>query len=112
MRNALKWALPAAGAVLLALRTLAAEPPSVPARTSADVPDGFTFAAVGDLLETRPVMPLADPAFLTIDGIIRRADVAFGNGEIPIVDVTAPGIYPAVENGALNAFGAPPWRLI
>ncbi|MBV8198506.1 MAG: CapA family protein, partial [Candidatus Eremiobacteraeota bacterium] len=107
MRNAMRWIAAVVAVAWVGLPAPAAEPPTVPARSAADVPDGFTFAAVGDLLETRPVMPLADPAFLKIDQIIQRADVAFGNGEIPIVDVTAPGVYPEAENGALNAFGVP-----
>jgi poly-gamma-glutamate synthesis protein (capsule biosynthesis protein) len=84
----------------------AAEPSPLPLRPTG-VPDGFTFAAVGDLLEVRPVMPMRDPAFLAVDHIVKSANVVFGNGEIPIIDVSSSHIYPMAENGALNAFGVP-----
>lgn len=91
---------------LSSLRPAAGEPAPRPAR-HASVPDGFTFAAVGDLLEVRPLMPLGDTAFLRVDRIIRGADVAFGNDEMPLVDVANPTIYPQAENGGSNIYGVP-----
>jgi hypothetical protein len=80
--------------------------PTSPPRTL-DVPDGFTFAAVGDLLEARPILPLDNDGFITLDRIIKDANVSFGNGEMPLIDVNAPGIYPAAENGGSNVYGIP-----
>jgi hypothetical protein len=96
--------------VLLAA-TLFLIAPSAPVSTSPsrtlDVPDGFTFAAVGDLLEARPIVPLHDPAFERVDALITSSNVAFGNGEMPLIDVDAPGIYPQAENGGSNIYGIP-----
>ena len=72
-----------------------------------DVPDGFTFAAVGDLLQVTPLMPLQNQQFVAVDKIIKSADVAFGNGEMPLVDISSERIYPAAENGGTNAYGLP-----
>jgi hypothetical protein len=98
--------LPIVAALLFILPGIGVDKATLPIRP-ANVPDGFTFAAVGDLLEVRPLMPLDDAAFMAVDQIVRSADVAFGNDEMPIIDVSAPGIYPAAENGALNAYGIP-----
>ena len=67
----------------------------------------MTFAAVGDLLELRPLLPLHDPGFEAVDRVVRAGDVSFGNGEVPIIDTSAPGIYPEAENGALNVYAVP-----
>jgi hypothetical protein len=91
--------------MLVSSRGLAGQTPVASHR--ADVADGFTFAAVGDLLEVRPIMPLRDPGFLAVDRIVKSADVAFGNGEMPLIDVSAPGIYPQAENGGSNIYGVP-----
>jgi capsule synthesis protein PGA_cap len=91
--------------LVLASLTLAAVT-ALPVRQT-DVPDGFTFAAVGDLLELRPLMPLRDPGFLAVDRIVKGADVAFGNDELPIIDIAKPGLYPEAENGALNVYAVP-----
>lgn len=91
--------------LVLASLTLAAVT-ALPVRQT-DVPDGFTFAAVGDLLELRPLMPLRDSDFLAVDRIVKGADVAFGNDELPIIDIAKPGLYPEAENGALNVYAVP-----
>lgn len=91
--------------LIFASLTLAAVT-ALPVRQT-DVPDGFTFAAVGDLLELRPLMPLRDPGFLAVDRIVKSADVALGNDELPIIDITKPGLYPEAENGGLNIYAVP-----
>ena len=47
------------------------------------VPDGFTLAAVGDLITTQPLAQTlpADPDFAAVVKILRDADAAFGNFE-------------------------------
>jgi poly-gamma-glutamate synthesis protein (capsule biosynthesis protein) len=99
-------------ALTLAVAFTTAPAPAAPATPplalrQTDVPDGFTFAAVGDLLELRPVLPLQDSGFLAVDRIVHGADVAFGNDELPIVDISAPGMYPMAENGASNIYAVP-----
>ncbi|HEX8805953.1 MAG TPA: CapA family protein [Candidatus Aquilonibacter sp.] len=99
------WTL-ALSAVLLIAPSPTPAPSAQPSR-ALEVPDGFTFAAVGDLLEARPLLPLHNPGFDAVAHITQSADVAFGNGEMPLIDVTAPGIYPAAENGGSNIYGIP-----
>jgi len=89
-------------AVLFALTDAAQGPPR-----SLSVPDGFTFAAVGDLLQERPLMPLEEAQFREVDSIIRGADVAFGNGEMPIIDISSSRVYPEAENGGGDLYGLP-----
>jgi Bacterial capsule synthesis protein PGA_cap len=53
------------------------------------VPDGFTVAAVGDLLVSRPVSSLVErlPAFADVLASLRAANVVFGNLESTVFDV-------------------------
>lgn len=55
--------------------------------------DGFTLAAVGDLIISRPLSQLLprDAGFASVARIVREADVAFGNFETVAVD---PGRIP------------------
>lgn len=58
------------------------------------VGDGFTLAAVGDCIISRPLSTMlkSDEAFAGIARLVREAGVAFGNLETPVVDVrTTPG---------------------
>src|SRR5262245_41849352 len=50
-------------------------------------PDGFTLAAVGDLIELRPLASRTDPGFVGAIKILKDADVAFGNMETNIADI-------------------------
>src|ERR1700674_2323197 len=52
------------------------------------IADGFTLAAVGDLIISRPLSQLLprDPGFSAAVRILREADVAFGNFENVAVD--------------------------
>lgn len=60
----------------------------IAAEMQASVPDGFTAAAVGDLIISRPISQLAPqmPGFAAVIGILRGTDVAFGNLETTIFD--------------------------
>ena len=51
-----------------------------------DVPDGFTLAAVGDLIISRPLRQYAQrlPAFKATLDVLRGADAAYGNLETSI----------------------------
>jgi poly-gamma-glutamate capsule biosynthesis protein CapA/YwtB (metallophosphatase superfamily) len=53
------------------------------------VADGFTIAAVGDCITSRPLAPMIDsePEFARAVEIVRRATAAIGNLETAIVDV-------------------------
>ena len=48
--------------------------------------DGFTIAAVGDLIMAFPASRLADPAHQAAFDVVRGADVGFGNMESTILD--------------------------
>ena len=59
--------------------------------------DGFTLAAVGDLIISRPLSQLLprDAGFASVARIVREADVAFGNFETVAVD---PGRIPGAPH--------------
>jgi poly-gamma-glutamate capsule biosynthesis protein CapA/YwtB (metallophosphatase superfamily) len=60
------------------------------------VADGFTLAAVGDCITSRPLVQLAshDERFATVVRLLRDASATFGNLETSIVDPSAPGVVP------------------
>ncbi len=60
------------------------------------VADGFTLAAVGDLIISRPLsqMLARDAGFAAVDTIIRDADAAFGNFETTAFDMRGFKGYP------------------
>lgn len=53
------------------------------------MPAGFSFAAVGDCIQSRPLSPMlgADPDFARVIGLLRAADLRYGNLETTIVDL-------------------------
>ncbi|MFY9550785.1 MAG: CapA family protein [Thermoanaerobaculia bacterium] len=71
------------------------------------VPDGFTLAAAGDLIPTRPLAQTlpADPGFAAIVRILRDADVAYGNFETTAIDLPrfAGQSYPGRDDWPLAA---------
>jgi len=77
----------------------------VAAELQMSVRDGFTLAAVGDCILSRPLAQKRahDAAFDAAVKILRRADAAFGNLETSILDLRKFGGYP-------NA-GAEDWGL-
>ncbi|MER8395925.1 CapA family protein [Mesorhizobium sp. M1340] len=71
-----------------------------------NVADGFTMAAVGDLLYARPVTKGYHPGFADVLRIFHGAEVMFGNLETNILDVRSKG-YPEAEYGGAYLIGAP-----
>jgi poly-gamma-glutamate capsule biosynthesis protein CapA/YwtB (metallophosphatase superfamily) len=80
-------------------------PPGKELETS--ISDGFTLAAVGDLIMERPLSQLlpSDPAFAAVVRILREADAAFGNFENVAIDLarTPAHPYPGREDVSLVA---------
>lgn len=79
----------------------------ISASLTANVPDGFTVAAVGDLQLTHAVSPLRDPGFQATLRHIKSADVAFGNLETTLFDPKHFTGYPAWNDDALRPVGTP-----
>lgn len=66
----------------------------------ASVRDGFTFAAVGDLIgPEHPILKHQDPGTLRVQRLLSGADAAFGNQEGAIFDLADFPGYPAAQNG-------------
>jgi poly-gamma-glutamate synthesis protein (capsule biosynthesis protein) len=65
------------------------------------VPNGFSLAAVGDLIQTHPVSPARTPGFAEVIARIAGATVAFGNFESNAIDMKTFHGYPEAENGGL-----------
>lgn len=72
---------------------------------SCSVADGFTLAAVGDMIVARPVSAIEDEGFLETSRILRDADAAFGNMEGTLIDIRHFEGYPAGENGGGPSIG-------
>ena len=72
-----------------------------------NVSDGFTVAAVGDIIIARPVSQITDPDFTRAMDIIARADVAFGNFETSAIDIRTFDGYPQAEYGGAWLIGVP-----
>ncbi|WP_192249565.1 CapA family protein [Mesorhizobium silamurunense] len=71
-----------------------------------NVADGFTMAAVGDLLYARPVTKGYYPGFADVLRTFHGADVTFGNLETNILDVRSRGC-PQAEFGGAYCISAP-----
>jgi len=69
--------------------------------------DGFTLAAVGDVLVPRPASMTKDKEFKGAVGILGSADVAFGNLEGNIIDIRHFKGYPYGDSGDVWLTGAP-----
>ena len=71
------------------------------------LPDGFTLAAVGDLITTRPLAQTlpSDPGFAAVVKILRDADTAYGNFETTAIDLGrfAGQAYPGRDDWPLAA---------
>ncbi|MBM2715747.1 CapA family protein [Mesorhizobium caraganae] len=65
-----------------------------------NVEDGFTMAAVGDLLFARPVTKGHYPGLADVLKLFHGADVSFGNLETNILDVLSKGCPQAEYGGA------------
>src|SRR5437868_9371667 len=69
------------------------------------IADGFTLAAVGDCIISRPVSQT--PGFSPVGKIIRDADAAFGNFEGTAIDLTRTPAVPQAEFGGVWIIGTP-----
>lgn len=64
------------------------------------VPDGFTFAAGGDMIGPYHAFPDSnDEGFLRVVSLLKSADLTFANQEGSIFDLETFQGYPAAENG-------------
>ncbi|MFD2415890.1 CapA family protein [Amycolatopsis pigmentata] len=78
-----------------------------PSWRQANVPGGFTLAAVGDLIaddELTPVLQRRDPDLLAL---LRSADVTFGNFESTAIDFTTFTGWPEAESGGAWLVSSP-----
>ncbi|TIV59134.1 CapA family protein [Mesorhizobium sp.] len=71
-----------------------------------NVADGFTMAAVGDLLYARPVANGYHPGLDDVLKVFEGADVTFGNLETNILDIESKG-RPEAEYGGAYCISAP-----
>ena len=71
------------------------------------IANGFTLAAVGDLILNQPESNLAEPRFQAAIHIIRHADAGFGNFEGTAFDMRRFKGYPAAENGGAWLIDSP-----
>ncbi len=98
------WRALAGAAALAMLPALAvAQAPQAPLEiipVPADpMPDGFTFAAVGDIIYLRAMLPTMENNAADMLRLIREADVAYGNFETMAFDLTTFDGYPAAQSG-------------
>lgn len=70
-----------------------------PAWRQANVRDGFTLAAVGDLVLDDAIAPLLEARAPRLLGLLRSADVTFGNFESTAVDLADFAGWPEAESG-------------
>jgi poly-gamma-glutamate synthesis protein (capsule biosynthesis protein) len=71
------------------------------------VADGFTLAAVGDLIFSEPLSGLQDEPFQSLLTRLRSTDATFGNLENTLIDLRSFHGHPQAENGGGHARGSP-----
>ena len=81
----------------------AQRPPALPdtTRLRLGVPNGFSLAAVGDLIQTHSLSPARVPGLAEVIRRLSGATVAFGNFESTAIDIRTFRGYPEAENGGL-----------
>ncbi|RWP47020.1 CapA family protein [Mesorhizobium sp.] len=72
-----------------------------------NVADGFTMAAVGDLIVSRAVTKSHNLAFGDVVKILHDADVTFGNLEVNVFDIRSFNGYPQAEYGGAYHLSLP-----
>lgn len=72
-----------------------------------NIADGFTMVAVGDLIVTRPLTKGRDLGFGAIVGLLRNADVTFGNMETNLFDIRSFSGSPQAEYGGAYHISLP-----
>lgn len=94
--------IPAASAAAQQAGALVVKP--VP---SAPISDGFTFAAVGDMIYLRPMLATIERQSPGMVKILRDADVTFGNFEMTVFDLNGFKGSPQAESGGTWILGDP-----
>ena len=88
------------------------QPAKTPATTQAPAPacsvaDGFTLAAVGDLIFSEPLSGLQDAPFQAVLTRLHNADATFGNLENTLIDLRSFHGHPQAEYGGAHLLGSP-----
>jgi poly-gamma-glutamate capsule biosynthesis protein CapA/YwtB (metallophosphatase superfamily) len=78
-----------------------------PKTLSCSVTDGFTLAAVGDLIVAQPISAIKDDDFAATSRILHDADAAFGNMEGTLIDIRHFNGYPQASEGDSALIGVP-----
>lgn len=81
--------------------------PDADRELATNVSDGFTVAAVGDLIFARPISQLEDPAFTGVVRLLQSTDVTFGNFEGSAIDIRRFEGHPQAEFGGVWIIGVP-----
>jgi poly-gamma-glutamate synthesis protein (capsule biosynthesis protein) len=90
---------------------VAAQPATEPLKPapvpSTPMPDGFSFAAVGDIILLRPMLATIEARSPDMLRLLRGADVTFGNFETMSFDLASFNGAPAAESGGTWMLAAP-----
>lgn len=78
-----------------------------PAWRDANVPDGFTLAAVGDVIQHDEITPLLCARAPGLTALLRSADVTFGNFESTAIDLREFGGWPEAAAGGAWLISSP-----
>lgn len=84
-----------------------AEPLKLAAVPTVPVADGFTFAAVGDIIYLRPMLATIEQRSPAMLKLLRSADVTFGNFETMALDLGTTKASPQAESGGTWMLAAP-----
>ncbi len=71
------------------------------------ITDGFTLAAVGDLIYSEPLSNLQDEPFQAVLKVLRSPDATFGNLENTLIDLNRFSGHPQAEYGGAHLIGSP-----
>lgn len=97
-----------AGALLwMGVGTAASAQEALAPVPSTPVADGFTFAAVGDLIYLRPMLATLEKTAPAMLKVLREADVTFGNFETTVLHLDSTKAAPAAESGGTWMLGDP-----
>jgi poly-gamma-glutamate synthesis protein (capsule biosynthesis protein) len=105
--GAIKQVMPIARIALVAVFALLFLGATVEARAATTVRDGFTLAAVGDIIIVRPISNTRDPAFGAMASVLREADAAVGNFEGSAFDMRRFRGHPQAQFGGVLVNGSP-----
>ena len=98
-----------AGVMLASAPALAQQPAGMEIKPvpSEPVADGFTFAAVGDLIYLRPMLATVERRAPAMVKLLRDADVTFGNFETSVLELKTTRATPQAESGGTWMLGHP-----